>query len=267
MTKEKFMTNEIKVINEQEVLGRDFKIYGDFENPLFLAKDVAEWIGHSNVTDMVSRVDNDEVTKFNLGGLQGECNFLTEDGLYEVLMQSRKPIAKQFKKKVKEILKTLRTKGGYVSNVELMVNTYFSNLPDDQKFLVKSLFENVEAVQKENSILSAKNELLVADTLTWADRPLLNSLVRRYAGFACNGEFGTAWVEFKKELLYRYSINVNSRITAYLNKTGKKTKPKTLEMLSNDELVDALKIIISMCENKKVDISDLLTKKKSENVA
>lgn len=256
------MTNEIKVINEQEVLGRDFKIYGDFENPLFLAKDVAEWIGHSNVTDMVSRVDNDEVTKFNLGGLQGECNFLTEDGLYEVLMQSRKPIAKQFKKKVKEILKTLRTKGGYVSNVELMVNTYFSNLPDDQKFLVKSLFENVEAVQKENSILSAKNELLVTDTLTWADRPLLNSLVRRYAGFVCNGEFGIAWVEFKKEILYKYSININSRITNYLNKTGKKTKPKTLEMLSDDELVDALKTIVSMCENKKVDISDLIVKKK-----
>ena len=37
--------------------------------------------------------------------------FLTEDGLYEVLMQSTKPIAKSFKKEVKKILKELRIKG------------------------------------------------------------------------------------------------------------------------------------------------------------
>lgn len=105
----------IAVIKEQEVLGKDFKVYGTFDNPLFLAKDVAGWIEHSNVTDMVSRVDSDEVTKLNLGGLQGECNFLTEDGLYEVLMQSRKPIAKQFKTEVKKILKEIRKTGSYTS--------------------------------------------------------------------------------------------------------------------------------------------------------
>ena len=53
------------------------------------------------------------MTKFNLGGLQGECNFLTENGLYEVLMQSRKPIAKEFKKGVKKILHKIRTEGEY----------------------------------------------------------------------------------------------------------------------------------------------------------
>lgn len=100
--------NNLQVVDNREVLGFDFKVYGDFESPLFLAKDVATWIEHSNVTDMISRVDEEEVTKLNLGGKQGECNFLTEDGLYEVLMQSRKPIAKEFKKKVKEILKELR---------------------------------------------------------------------------------------------------------------------------------------------------------------
>lgn len=40
--------------------------------------------------------------------------FLTEDGLYEVLMQSRKPKAKEFKKEVKKILKSIRKHGGYV---------------------------------------------------------------------------------------------------------------------------------------------------------
>lgn len=41
-------------------------------------------------------------------------SFLTENGLYEVLMLSRKPKAKQFKSKVKEILKSVRMTGGYI---------------------------------------------------------------------------------------------------------------------------------------------------------
>ena len=35
------MENNLMIFEEREVLGRDFKIYGDKDNPLFLAKDVA----------------------------------------------------------------------------------------------------------------------------------------------------------------------------------------------------------------------------------
>lgn len=64
---------------------------------------------------MIQRVDEDEVTKLNLGGQRGETWMLTENGVYEVLMQSRKPIAKQFKKGVKKILHEIRVKGGYIA--------------------------------------------------------------------------------------------------------------------------------------------------------
>ena len=109
---------ELEVLKQQELLGREITVYGTNENPLFLAKDVAEWLGLTNVTNMVSRIDDDEVTKLNLGGFQGICNFLTENGVYEVLMQSRKPIAKDFKKGVKHILKEIRTNGGYIASHE-----------------------------------------------------------------------------------------------------------------------------------------------------
>ena len=94
---------ELKIIEERIVLNKDFRIYGDHENPLFLAKDVAEWIEHSNSRSMLDSVDGTEKVVRNvytLGGNQ-ESWFLTEDGLYEVLMQSRKPIAKAFKKEVR----------------------------------------------------------------------------------------------------------------------------------------------------------------------
>jgi len=112
-------SNELAIISQQKVLDKNFVVYGTFENPLFLAKDVAEWIEHSNHKSMIELVDSDEKIKINLKEgnnaypfLRDEAQwFLTEDGLYEVLMQSRKPIAKSFKKEVKKILKELRIKG------------------------------------------------------------------------------------------------------------------------------------------------------------
>ena len=61
---------------------------------------------------MVSRVDEDEKLKclLSTSGQRREMWFLTEDGLYEVLMQSRKPIAKAFKKEVKQNIKSHRLK-------------------------------------------------------------------------------------------------------------------------------------------------------------
>lgn len=109
---------ELKVIEQREVLNQDFKIYGDLDNPLFLAKEVAEWIEHNDMSRMVSLVDDDEKLKRTLyvSGQNRKMWFLTEDGLYEVLMQSRKPIAKKFKKEVKQILKDIRKHGMYAKD-------------------------------------------------------------------------------------------------------------------------------------------------------
>ena len=113
--------NEITMISKSIFLGKEIDVYGTAENPLFLAKDVAEWIEHSDVSTMMRNVDEDEkVTNIvcTPGGTQSAW-FLTEDGLYEVLMQSRKPQAKQFKKGVKEILKSIRKTGAYSINTQI----------------------------------------------------------------------------------------------------------------------------------------------------
>lgn len=101
---------ELQVIDKRNILDHEVTTYGDLENPLFLAKDVANWIEHNKPSEMIFNVDEDEKLKaiVSHSGQNREMWFLTEDGLYEVLMQSRKPIAKQFKKKVKKLLKDLR---------------------------------------------------------------------------------------------------------------------------------------------------------------
>ena len=106
-------TKEVQVLeNEVTLMGKTFSVYGTVEEPLFRAKDVAEWIEISNVSQMVQSVDEDEKGIYNvytLGGNQ-DVLFLTENGVYEVLMLSRKPVAKEFKKEVKKMLHALRTK-------------------------------------------------------------------------------------------------------------------------------------------------------------
>ncbi|WP_187127188.1 BRO-N domain-containing protein [Clostridium tetani] len=71
--------------------------------------------GNKNHRDLLTRVDEEEkelkICEVNNASLTSKARktqemwFLTEDGLYEVLMQSRKPIAKPLKKKIKQYLK------------------------------------------------------------------------------------------------------------------------------------------------------------------
>lgn len=118
------LKHPIPVLKQTELLGHQFTVYGTAENPLFLAKEVAECIdyaktsqGYYDVSRMVGTVDKEEkyLRTIFVDGRNYEMWFLTEDGLYEVLMQSRKPIAKQFKKGVKQILHEVRTTGGYIA--------------------------------------------------------------------------------------------------------------------------------------------------------
>ncbi len=113
------MANSIQVLKQTELCGRQFTVYGTAETPMFLAREIAECIDYdkSSLNKLVASVDDDEKVRNIVptpGGNQ-QVWMLTEGGLYEVLMQSRKPIAKQFKKGVKQILHEVRTTGGYIS--------------------------------------------------------------------------------------------------------------------------------------------------------
>lgn len=137
---------DLKVLDEREVLGKEFKMYGTKENPLFLAKDVANWIEHTHTTRMLERVDEDEKLNGIIvhAGQKREMTFLTEDGLYEVLMQSRKPIAKAFKKEVKQILKQIRTTGGYIPTTQE---------DDEETILAKAFLIAQRTIEKKNKLI------------------------------------------------------------------------------------------------------------------
>ena len=116
---------ELQIVTEQTLFGKEFKVYGTAEEPLFLAKNVAELIDYdkNKVGQMLITVDEEEKENLPIfySGQVRNMWFLKEEGLYEVLMQSRKHIAKAFKKEVKQILKTIRKNGMYATD-ELLDN-------------------------------------------------------------------------------------------------------------------------------------------------
>ncbi|MCO8240675.1 BRO family protein [Streptococcus suis] len=116
----------MQVVTTTTFHGQPLNIYGSEQEPYFMARDIAEMIdyqktaqGKYNTAKMLTMVDEDEKIKgipnsHTLINNGTTVWFLTEQGLYEVLFQSRKPKAKEFKKVVKNILKEIRTQGYYM---------------------------------------------------------------------------------------------------------------------------------------------------------
>ena len=103
--------NDLKIFNSEEFGEIRTALVND--EPMFCLIDICKALEMSNPTMVAQRLDDDERTKLDLGR-QGETNFITESGLYAVILRSDKPNAKKFRKWVtSEVLPTIRKTGGY----------------------------------------------------------------------------------------------------------------------------------------------------------
>lgn len=216
--------NEIKVINKSMLLGKEINVYGSVDEPLFLAKDVAEWIEHTQPSKMVETVDEDEklMGTIFLSGQNREVWMLTEDGLYEVLMQSRKPIAKQFKKGVKEILKTIRKTGSYsvskpLSQLEVL-QMAVNQMVEQEKRLSgverlpleqKERLDKMELEQADNAKALLEVELSDNKVPEVTMRNKIRKLVNQNSR-ATNTKQQDVWHSIYDTLYYAHNISINS---------------------------------------------------------
>jgi anti-repressor protein len=228
------MNNQIQVLKQTELCGQQFAVYGSVQEPFFFAQDVAVMLQLTNVSDMVQRVDEDERSKFNLGR-QGDGWFLTENGLYEVLMQSRKPIAKQFKKGVKTILKEIRTNGGYIA----------TNQEDTPELIMARALQVAQAtITKHQQMLEQANErIALQDTQIKAQAPKVKYVddvlqsVNTYTSTQMSKELGLRQAEQMHRILKEKGIMFNQSgqwmLTAKYSGKGY-TKPRTHYFTHND---------------------------------
>lgn len=103
--------NDLQIFNYN---GNEVRTVQKDGEPWWILKDVCGVLGLKNPTMIAERLEDDEVTKLNLGGLSGETNIINESGLYNVILRSDKPEAKPFRKWVTgEVLPSIRKTGSY----------------------------------------------------------------------------------------------------------------------------------------------------------
>lgn len=140
--------------------------------PWFAAKDVCEALALTNTTMVINRLDEDEVTKLNLGSLSGETNFINESGLYSLVLASRKQEAKQFKRWIThEVIPTIRKHGAYLTEdkiEEVLLN------PDTIIRLAMDLKEEKKKRLKlQETIEMNKTKVLFADSVETSKTSIL----------------------------------------------------------------------------------------------
>ena len=108
--------NEIQIFQNQE-FGAIRTMSNEQGEPMFCLKDVCDVL-ELLTQKVVQRLEDDVLSKYpivdTLGRTQ-QATFVNEDGLYDTILESRKPQAKLFRKWVtSEVLPSIRKQGGYM---------------------------------------------------------------------------------------------------------------------------------------------------------
>ena len=239
--------NEIQVFNNPE-FGNIRTVFIDNE-PWFVAADVCSALDLSNPTIAVGRLDEDERAKFNLGR-QGDATIVNEPGLYTLVLGSRKPEAKAFKRWIThDIIPSIRKHGLYMTPAKLQetlakpenLMVILQTLADEQR-------KNAELAEA-NQKLEETNLLLASGEHQWSGKALLNALVRSYAKNCCGGNNGYAWTYYYKQLKYKHGIDVSIRKAKSKDKNIKK-----IDLIRDNEMNVAVKLAASICEQSGLDV-------------
>ena len=137
--------NELQIFNNEEF--EEIRTVVANNEPMFCLADVCKALEISNPSKVAQRLDDDERTKLELGRA-GETNFITESGLYAVILRSDKPNAKKFRKWVtSEVLPSIRKNGGYIAGQETL---------SDDELLSKALLVAHNKIAERDKIIEQK---------------------------------------------------------------------------------------------------------------
>jgi anti-repressor protein len=155
------MNQLTKLFNDQIL-----RIINTPDSTLFVAKDVCDILEIKNNRDAISRLDSDEkgVVSTDTPGGRQNLTTVNEFGLYSLVLSSRKPEAKQFKRWIThDVLPSIRKTGGYVANDDLFIQTYLSQADEQTKMLFKT---TLQTIKKQNEqITTMKPKVLFADAV------------------------------------------------------------------------------------------------------
>lgn len=155
--------NDLKIFNNEEF--GEIRTVVVNEEPMFCLTDICKALEMSNPTMVAQRLDDDERTKLDLGR-QGETNFITESGLYAVILRSDKPNARKFRKWVtSEVLPSIRKNGGYIAGQE--------NMTDDELMAKALMVAQNKIAERDKQIERMKPKEIFADAVSASETSIL----------------------------------------------------------------------------------------------
>lgn len=249
--------NKLQVFNNEDLGQVRTVVKG--EDVWFVAKDVCEVLEIKNTTQAMQKLDPEERTMFNIGR-QGETNIINESGLYSLIMTSRKPQAKAFKKWVTtEVLPSIRKHGAYMTP-----NTINALLQDPD--LIIGLASQLKQEQQARQIAEQKNLMLTqqiaenASKITYLDQILQSQDTVTVSQVAA--DYGLSAIKLNKILNdEKVQYKVNNQWLLYSKHQNKGyTKSKTVDVVHTDGS-RSVKMNTRWTQKGRLFIHELLTKR------
>ena len=242
------MNNEIKIFENNE-FGKIRAIEYNNE-PYFVIKDICNSLDLSNsrqaIADLKANYDliqaniDDVISSYpitdSLGRTQ-RTGIINEVGLYDLIMQSRKPSALKFKHWIaSEILPSIRKNGGYVQDASQFINAYFPNMEQAGKdFLVMTLNEKLKSEkelaeqklinEKQTKEIEYKEDViigLVKDIDLESKRQVLSTVMKHK-----NANYRERWQLLYSHFEKKYHLNLKIRRDNW----DKENKPRSKSMI------------------------------------
>ena len=142
--------------------------------PWFVAADVCKALDIENNRKATNRLDDDEKSDVTLsdGSQMRHMTAVNEAGLYSLVLGSRKPEAKAFKRWIThEVLPTIRRTGGYVNSAEAFIEHYLPNADESTRTMFRA---QLKAIEELNAKIEAdKPKVLFADAVSSSDTTIL----------------------------------------------------------------------------------------------
>ena len=230
--------NEIKVFDNPQ-FGK-VRTAGTSENPLFCLPDVCKALGlnASHVRERLEDgvVSTDTITD-NLGRTQ-VANFVNEDGLYDVILDSRKPEAKTFRKWVtSEVLPSIRKTGQYSANIPQTFSQALMLAARQQEEIER---QKAALAQQGEEIVKLSNEVMtMKPKATYYDLILNNPSTVTITQIA--QDYGMSAKKFNQILCdFRIQHKVNKQWILYadnINKGYVQSKPTNIPLANGTEKV------------------------------
>ena len=218
--------------------------------PWFVAADVCHALDIGNPSDALNRLDDDERTLVSIEGASNgkPVNGVNEPGLYSLVLGSRKPEAKAFKRWIThEVIPAIRKTGSYqkpLSQLEILQGS-INQLVEQNKRLSRVEMKQEEQ-DRQMSHINTSIEVLNGVCTEGTKRDRLNAMVRAYANKA-GLTYPTAWHKFCEAFNFAFHTNIGLLITNYMKKQAINKKMSTPVYLEAAErLDDALRVAEKM---------------------